>query len=409
METITYSLTQDQRHSDQYYEDVAALTATVLAAAERRFGATVAAFIEHVRSTGHEEPRTTPEYQFELLLLGVFWRIYGAQAITQQQLSQRVLASLSQLRQRGGRIKKAADRVRGVLNTLLLSYNGQHPARTPAPTLAHLARLLAWMDAAGEFPQEVKRLRAWETFFHAQPAAAAHETLVACLDIAAWFEAQSLSTLGRYTHEVDSFLSDNLPHYRWREDRVFCGRQRVEYHLNMVGTTIMNHAFRADFLAADQKVVLVPPCMRAKPADECQAVDTPLGARCAACTPECRVHQATKLGEKHGFTVLMLPHELSVFSNNTAPQAALSRVGIVGVSCALTNVTGGWRTRELGIPAQGLLLDYVGCVWHWHPDGIPTSINFRELLRLLDERSAPHARQSAPESKLARTPSGPAS
>jgi hypothetical protein len=61
-----------------------------------------------------------------------------------------------------------------------------------------------------------------------------------------------------------------------------------------------------------------------------------------------------------------------------------SRMGVVGVSCPLTNVAGGWETRDLGVPAQGLLLDYCGCPYHWHLDkGIPTDINFEELLRIV--------------------------
>jgi len=39
----------------------------------------------------------------------------------------------------------------------------------------------------------------------------------------------------------------------------------------------------------------------------------------------------------------------------------------------------------VGIPAHGLLLDYCGCAWHWHPEGgIPSDVNFHHLLRVLD-------------------------
>jgi hypothetical protein len=62
-----------------------------------------------------------------------------------------------------------------------------------------------------------------------------------------------------------------------------------------------------------------------------------------------------------------------------------SSVGIIGASCPLTNVTGGWETRDLGVPAQGILLDYCGCPWHWDLGrGLSTDINFNQLLRLLD-------------------------
>ena len=117
--------------------------------------------------------------------------------------------------------------------------------------------------------------------------------------------------------------------------------------------------------------------------DECKAVETPLGERCVHCTPACRVNQVSGLGEKLGFDVFIIPHELSVFSTGKVDPEKGKAVGVVGVSCPLTNPTGGWETRGLGIHAQGLLLDYCGCVWHWHDQGIPTDINARQLLKLL--------------------------
>jgi hypothetical protein len=46
--------------------------------------------------------------------------------------------------------------------------------------------------------------------------------------------------------------------------------------------------------------------------------------------------------------------------------------------------------KRLYVPAQGLLLDYCGCKWHWHKDGIPTDINFNQLLRLMDKTGNSH-------------------
>ena len=41
---------------------------------------------------------------------------------------------------------------------------------------------------------------------------------------------------------------------------------------------------------------------------------------------------------------------------------------------------------ELGVPAQGLILDHCGCSWHWDPGkGIVTEINFRKLREILGE------------------------
>jgi hypothetical protein len=84
-----------------------------------------------------------------------------------------------------------------------------------------------------------------------------------------------------------------------------------------------------------------------------------------------------------GFQVFTLPDDLRVFRGETIPLKGGDAVGIVGVSCVLTNIQGGWDVRELGIPAQGLLLDYCGCSYHWHKTGVPTDIDFHQLLKTL--------------------------
>ena len=55
----------------------------------------------------------------------------------------------------------------------------------------------------------------------------------------------------------------------------------------------------------------------------------------------------------------------------------------MGVSCALTNWSGGWDLDKEGIPGQGLLLDFVGCSYHWHKKGISTEVNLHKLAGLV--------------------------
>ncbi len=384
MEIITYSLRNGQKRSDQFYRDVATFTDEVLAEAEGRIGPLVASFQSYLQQTGIEAPRTAAEYSFELLTLGVLWRVYAAEALKLHPLAQRNLTALFWLRQRRNFLKPVVDALRGVLATLFLLPAQERAANLPAPTLTHLDQLLNWLEATGDFPQEVRRLKQWRDFLAGQTPETLTTILSNILALAAWFESRSLAELGRYTPAVEQFLTESHPRYRWREDAIFCGRQRVEYHLNMVGTQILNRAYRATFLETKQKVVLVPPCMKARPDSECEAQQTPVGARCAGCTPGCRVHQLTQLGQRHGFQVLIMPHELSVFSNGAIRPDKDAAVGVVGVSCPLTNPTGGWETKALGIPAQGVLLDYCGCRYHWHKQGIPTDLNIGQLLRVLD-------------------------
>jgi len=273
------------------------------------------------------------------------------------------------------------------LGTRYLISRNHRSKEIPAFTVQYLSQLLGWMTATGELTEEAKRLHFWRAYLESISANDATAILKRAINLASWFKTHAQERLGPYTQNVDHFLDNRHPRYRWREDIFFCGRQPVEYHLNMVGTEILNRSFRKEFTQAERKVVILPPCMKAKLESGCQAVETPLGERCMACTPGCRVHQLTKLGEKHGFFVLVMPHDLDVFSGNGDGISKGASIGVVGVSCPLTNVMGGWEMKNLGVPAQGLLLDYCGCPWHWHEEGIPTDINFNQLLSIMEVKT----------------------
>ncbi len=397
MEVITYSLRDGQPKSDAYYRDVAVFTDQVLVEVDHRVRPLVDAFQSFRTKTAAEEPHTWAEYAFDVLTLGVLWRVYIGRAPGLGTGFQRVLTGLAHVRQRSDFLKPGVDRLRGVLAALFLRRNGHRPA-PQSSTLDELDQLLGWLEAAGDFEEEVTHLSAWRDFLNSLPPEEAAAGLSTVIALASWFERRSEAVLGCYTPNVERFLAETHPNYRWREDNIFCGRQRVEYHLNMMGTEILNRTFREKFLSTAQKVVLVPPCMRAQPEDKCKARPAALGARCAGCTPGCRVHQLTKLGEKHGFSVFMLPDDLRVYSGGTTHQSRENAAGIVGVSCVLTNAPGGWKTRRLGIAAQGVLLDYCGCSWHWHKTGIPTDINIGQLLNVLgiDKNAPKQAQDSEP-------------
>lgn len=381
MQAITYSLKDDHTQSEQYFRDVAAFADQVIAEGESRGMTILRAFESFLRATEREPIRTRAEYLYEFLTLGVLWRVYIPNALELGATPRRALAALARLRERNARLKPGVDAVRGVLASWFLSPRPRAPTTAPR-ALATLNRLLGWLEATGNFNEEVKRLNNWRDFFVTQAREQVAEHLSAALAFADWFEARSVDALGRYTRHVETFLRATHPQYRGRADALFCGRQRVEYHLNMLGTEILNRALRASFLRTRRKLVVVPPCMRFQPEGKCQARATAFGAQCAHCTPSCRIHQLTLLGEKQGFGVFILPDELKTFSGDSTKSN--DQIGIVGVSCALTNAPGGWEMQTLGVPAQGLPLDYCGCRWHWHPDGIPTDINFQQLLRVLN-------------------------
>lgn len=383
-EIITYSLKNGDKGAYHYDRAVGALTDAVEVEGEHLLGSLLDDFLSAHPAAGREAPRTRLEYIYDLLTIGILWRIYGHSALRFPGLSARLLERLSRLREENPVWKKGIDRLRGPLMSLLIPYQIKPASEAIPLSVKNLSRLRAWLAASGRFAEEVKRLQVWQAFFTRRVESSPVLDFSPVMAFAQWFDRASLDALGSYTAHVETFLSRTQSSYRGREDYIFCGRQRVEYHLSMMGTEVLNRALREAFLKTKKKAVLVPPCLRARPDDQCQATPTPLGARCSGCTPGCRVHQLTKLGEKRGFAVLMLPDDLRVYSAGSIPAQGADSVGIIGVSCALTNAPGGWQAREMNIQAQGVILEYCGCSYHWHKQGIPTSVNFNQLLRIFE-------------------------
>jgi hypothetical protein len=187
---------------------------------------------------------------------------------------------------------------------------------------------------------------------------------------------------------VEAFLDGIQESARWRYDAGLVTRTRVEYHLGMLGSEILSRAYRQRFLAQPRKIVIVPDCLctnsrrvAAEDTPDCQAERTALGGRCTGCTPGCRVHILTNLGRRRGFEVYILPDEMRGIGLSACSK--LEGVGVVGVSCALTNWDAGWQVTGSGVPAQGVLLDYPGCKSHWSEQGTPTDVNVSRVLKIV--------------------------
>jgi hypothetical protein len=369
-QTITYSLRLTGRDSDEYYRSIAAFADRWLAEARLAAAGEIAGFRAFRQQAG-QAPRSEAELAFELLALGVLLREHGAEAAAFPAWAARLQGALLQAQERCPRLERPAKVARGLAGFIARARRGG----APVPSLDHL---LGWLRAHGEAGR-AGRLAQWQDYLAAAGPRQAEQAILRCLALAADFAEDSLLDLGAHTARVPGFLAEEARQGAWRYDAELRSRSRLEYHLGMLGTEILNRAYRPRFLAAGRKVVILPPCMRARPEEACQATPTRFGARCQACTPGCRVHQITRLGEKRGFEVYIIPDELRVFGPGTAGGG----LGLVGVSCVLTNWSGGWEADALGLPAQGVLLDYVGCHYHWHEKGIPTDTNLGQLRAVL--------------------------
>ena len=370
-EAITYSLRSEQGGNDEdYYQAIRAFTDAWLEGAQQSAGALVADF-QVWRAGQGLAVRSFGEHAFELLVLGVYLRQHGAQAEDFPQVAAFLLETLLDTQNELPWAVDGIKTLRGLVNGL------SDPGESSGKGLVSLERLLLWLRAQGEHTKAA-RLAEWQAFFSLQEPAVAAQALELCRSLAGEFDTTSLAAFGKYTQGVEKFLKEVAPRARWRYDVCLVTSSRLDYHLGMLGTEILDRAYRQRFLASQHKMVIVPPCLRAQPDTRCQAEQTPLGAKYTGCTPTCRVHQITKLGQQKGLAVYSIPDDQLSKLCISSGQAG-SNIGVIGVSCALTNWGAGWEAERLGLPAQGILLDYAGCRKHWAARDIPTDVDLKKI------------------------------
>jgi uncharacterized protein len=381
---ITYSLRLDRSDSGEYYRAISVFADAWQPSAMLETADLIAGFRNYRLGRGLPD-RSDGEYAFELLVIGVLLSEHSADIARMTGFTRSMLKGLVSIQKRWPPTEKAIKPLRGwtaALARILARGQSNRAGKASLPDL------LDWLRANEENGQAA-RLAQWQDYFDSTPGVIAASA--ACLALAGRFIEASQAALGKYTAQVPVFLKESAPKRRWQYDAEFVSRTRPEYHLGMLGTEVLNRAYRQRFLTTSKRIVIVPPCMRFQPEQVCQAVATVFGAHCQACTPTCRIHQLTRLGEKKGFGVFIMPDELRVFNTGGKDSGpGPGQIGVVGVSCALTNWGGGWDVAEMGIPAQGLLLDYCGCSYHWDKQGIPTDINFKSIEEMIEENDESH-------------------
>ena len=386
MRTITYNLRPGQEHSDAYYQHINRFASQVYQFTEDQLGHLITGITSFTISHKPETLRSRAEYAVELLTLGMTWdRYLGASQQTPAYITE-LLKHLYRLRNENAALKPRVDDLRGTLNAeYMIPFIGIKAANKE-PNAVNFDRLMNWLAATGEFKDEVKRMRIWFQFFTSNTEYYTIADLERIAFVFNWFRTTSKQELGIYTTGLGTFLQTDYKSYGNREDVIFCGKEEVEYHLNMVGSEIMNRGFAASYHATTRKTLLVPGCLRPANGENCQSNQKGTDISCTHCNPECRIHHLNMLGKQHGFNVFIVPHS-STFTQWLKRWENSTETGLIAVACLLNLVPGGYEMRELNIPAQCLLLDFCGCRKHWDAEGIPTEINENRLLELVYSKS----------------------
>lgn len=381
MKTITYSLKTDQGNSEEYYSCIRGFTDLVLSKANESISPIVNDYLNYINQYSLEQPREHEEYLLELISFGILWNTYSSAALNVKKAPFITLSKMGEWRKKHQKLKPAIDLTRGLLTTFFLLPQTKKDGNN-LPTLEDIDHVCKWFEATGEFREQALRFIRWRAYWGTLSKHKQIEIFRAIAGFREWFEQESLSALGKYTKNVESFLENTVNKYKWREDRISCSRRRIEYHLNMVGAELMNRAFRKEFLDTEATAVLLPGCMRFRDKNSCEAVNEVKGLKCVGCEKKCRVNYLREIGKDKNFEVYVIPHasDLTLW----APKEGSLKKGVVASACVTTLVEGGWELKRYGVPAQCVLLDYSGCKKHWNPNGEITSLNKNELLRIID-------------------------
>jgi uncharacterized protein len=383
VKTITYSLINDADTSDYYYNDISCLTNNIFLKAESDLFPVINSYTLFLEYKILEVLRTKEEYVFDLLNAGTIMRIYHREAANLTYPEYFILSNLYKLRRKSKKLKPYIDWFRGIMGTYSLRKKDSDENEINFISLKTFTKVIRWMEATGEFREEVKRLKLFRKFLKSIPKERAIEYLRNIIQFSGWFEFEAGTVLKQYTFNIENYLREDYNEHLWKEDVIFCGRKEVEYHLSMVGAELMNRAFKENFKLTNKKAVLLPACMKLLPEGKCKAKKISLDYICTGCSPECKINKYTSIGKENGFEVHIIPHS-SDFTKWLKHFAVGNDIGVVGVACPLNLTTGGLELKSLNVPAQCILIDYCGCKTHWDKEGIPTDINLDELIRTIN-------------------------
>lgn len=337
MDDMTFSYELNR----QYYDDV------------RAFGDEFTDFSQKFNFKSDEE-------SLEALCIGVYWYLYGTTALDLNSNIHQALANLAEYRRAFPEDKPFIDELRGKLLTKFLFRPYKKNTEKLSPQ--NLDLLINFLEATGDYADQIPHFR---NFTH---------DLEDCLALTRWFCENSKKYLGKYTSNLEKYLKNNHTNHMMEEDVIFYHGHELEYHLNMLGAEVMNRIFKDDYDKRPRKAIILPGCMNAN-SKKCRATEDRLGHVCTFCNPKCNVYKIAK--EYSDYEVYIVSHESTAFKG--AKKEDMDELGILGVTCVLNLISGGWKSSNLSIPPQCVLLEHVACKSHWLKEDIYGEIDEAEL------------------------------
>ena len=376
MNYLTYSLKLDNEDSDEYYKIVSKISKDFTGKCLRDTEDLLKDFMYFIENNEIENLRTREEYFIELLLIGVVLKEYINNARAFKVITRGVFSFLNKLRMKSrGENKNKIDALRGKLMSKILikkKYINKNIS------LAEIKLTIKWLQATGDFNEEVLRLNNWMKFLENRNNEYIGKVVMECENLINYLNDIGKKQLHIYTKNIENYLKNYGIEHKYKEDYIYCGKSEIQYYFNMVSAEIMNDVYREKFLKCKEKLVFLPACMR-QISTSCKGIIENMGYKCINCSKVCNVSKLTALEKEHKFKVYTIPHESLLFNIYDEEN---NQVGIIGIACVLNLISGGWKALRLGFNPQCIVLDYCGCSNHWMKKPLMTNINYNRLKEL---------------------------
>lgn len=190
--------------------------------------------------------------------------------------------------------------------------------------------------------------------------------------------------LAPYLEGIDNFVACQTDK-SWKEPDPLRRKPAETYLRNALAVGVLNLLQRQAFMAATKRVVVLPACLKDYGDWDCVAADGKTPSECARCHPGCPVYDTLERFADDRTTVLIEPEDLAITLSKI--KAKDGPVGVAGVACVLTLLSGFDRTIKLQLPTQGVFLNYSSCAHHWANPPYNTEYSLRQLARVLGKEN----------------------
>lgn len=153
------------------------------------------------------------------------------------------------------------------------------------------------------------------------------------------------------------------------------------YLRNMLAVGVLNRIMRPAFLRTGQKIIVLPECLKNYSDHDCGKLEAKNASICAQCDPDCIVYETVDCFVDDQTMLVLEPDDMDVFFADARNR--FGEVGVVGVACALTMLSGFDKTLKHRLPTQGVFLNYSSCGHHWADPGYNTSFSLRRMAWVL--------------------------